>query len=380
MILNINFNNSLIPITYSTSPISDENGHSIIAGAVPLYLPLKNRQLIYEALANLGDKSTINLIPQPATSLIAYNSLAGGQALTGDILLINTIDVPSYFSFLSFNHNTGELTIEAQSPLLSPLDATTIDIIINQAKKIGFYSYNWQLDNVLLLSNKDMEHDFLQSTISTLPVISSDVDNPYQGLIRVVSSSLQDRISAIYPHDFYIEKYDQEKNTSHLELIPFASEVLALDVLGKYTMANFPVDSTYNLSKSKNQVLFKIYEIDRETPPNDPANYSEEITELCLGVDNSYLTGSIDIIIDLLNSKLKISHSRLTNPELTMPLANIFPSRAWIPFAQNTFYPQEFQRNLQELLGNAPLDTELALAEEIQFLKYELLTLLAHLA
>lgn len=354
---------------------------SIINVALPNCITIKTRHLICQALANLYDKATINLIPQPAAALIGYNSIPDNETLTGDILVINTLESPGYFSFLSFNSNTGEITIENQSPLPPILNEMTLATIISEAKKIGLYKKYWQLANILLFSNHTEEYSFLQESFKPLPIIKGTENNIINGLVHLAQHNFLYIINIIYPNDFYIEKYNPEEETTYLELIPFASEVLELDIAKQYTIATLPLNSNYNLSPLDNEVLFKIYAIERGNPLPSTTNYYGEKFALHYSLDNINITGNIDIILDLHNSELKATHSNmLNNLGLEIPFPQVEFNQDWLLFTKSTPFPISFHDDWQDFINNTSLDMELSLEDQLQLIKYKLLTLLAHIS
>ncbi len=354
---------------------------AIINVAIPNYMSLKLRKLIKQVLNTLYTKAAINLIPYPAAALAGYNLLHKDRQLTGDILVIEGESSPGYYSFLSFSPETGEMIIETQIPLSSTGKELEI---IDQAKKLGLYHKNWHLDNVLLLSPISEIPPLDPAVFSPLPVIRSDSSSVITGLISMANLNQPPlSIKTIYPFNFYIETLNQDENAYVLELIPFDTSVLELDITGQYTIGSLPLTSPYNLSDLKNEVLFKIYEIAKGTNDLGIENFKGQEIILECPLPDTGLPDNIDIKLDLYAAELTAGYSRPdeeVNRGLNVALPQIMLNQDWLLFVNRSAFNSELNKELQNFLSHTDMTGELSLPEHLELVRYKLLTLLPYIS
>ena len=66
-------------------------------------------------------------------------------------------------------------------------------------------------------------------------------------------------ISMVYPWHFYIEKKGRDSAQAQMDLIPFDTDSLALDLSQRYKIFSFAADSKYNLADSENCLQIRVY-------------------------------------------------------------------------------------------------------------------------
>lgn len=214
-------------------------------------------------------------LPPAVTDMLSYLLAAPARFLEGDILYIRAEEQVTSAQLLTILLNKGEII--AEKPVIMQNSASSLaedvscfwqEQLIPYAAEYGLYKDGvWNLDQILLKAADD-DIDLIKSIIdqakipvSVIPAINQlEISNklPAGYHARQVFNS----VLIIYPKHFYIEKKPAISDQPSLELIPFASENLVLNINQRCKIFSFPADSEYNLADDKNFLRCKIYEQD----------------------------------------------------------------------------------------------------------------------
>lgn len=362
--------------------------------STPNYIGINAKRLLINSLSQVFKNTKINLVPEPVAAIIGQTMVNKHTSLDGDILVIDMDGSSINFSFLTLFSDRQEIMMESSFQVILD-DFTEIEKlnlfldqnIRNEARKLGIYSNNiWKLDDIILVgeNSHDKEvYEFFNNYFSPLRVtLAQDANlNIVKGLATWPDSP-DIATKLIYPFDFYIKKYNTESTSFTLDLIPFDTVNLDLDIKGKYTLCSLPLKSHYNLSTDKNLVKFMIYEISKDTPVEDIEMFSGEEIEVQVDLSNDELIDFIDIEFDLYNWELMVSYTQANyevNKTDSFDNYLVGQNLAWLDFAED-IYNQELKTDLELFLNNTDISSELTLDEHLELVKFKLLALLQYIS
>ena len=201
--------------------------------------------------------------------LLTYLQARPSVSMAGDILYIQAKEKAIFIQLLTLLHERKELI--AEKPLVIATDSGSHQLqglfrrkeLLSYAAQHGIYADGlWNVNEILLNAPRDLNQEIIIGppqgiTITTItdgrtnaPAIS--VDNPGRQVFE--------KILMIYPKHFYIEIIPQGAETRPLELIPFATENLVLDLTRRYKIFSFSANGKYNLAGEDQSLSVKIYE------------------------------------------------------------------------------------------------------------------------
>lgn len=354
--------------------------------SIPNYFGLNARHILIKSLNKIYPHTKIYLVPEPVAALVGYTMGNEEPKLEGDILIIDVGEGTSDFSFLTFSSDLKEIILETQLQIeLDNISTTEIDYIINKAKKLGLYDYTgWKLDNILLLGESpEIERVgyWGANLFAPLPVIQAEDKtlNIVKGLAiwpNIINSQVN--IKTIYPFNFYIQSSTNDTYT--LEPLHFDTATLELDISSQYTICSLPLNSPYNLSNKEDTAIFKIFEAEAENAVNRDNFRGQEIV-LNLEIPNNIQDQNIDIILDFNTAKLMTNYTVSAHElqPILKPLTNLETNKDWLLFA-NQDNNLQLTQDVTSFLSEINLSSPLLLDEQLELLKYKLLTLLNYIA
>lgn len=180
----------------------------------------------------------------------------------------------------------------------------------SKAVNLGLYQNSkWQLDYVLLLGGASQTRgiqDLIAELCPGVTIISPDDRdlNVVKGLCTQ-NKNTNLSIKCIYPFNFYIEKFDYNRNDFLLEKIPFDTSNLELDIKSRYKLTSFPADSNYNLAPNPDNALFRIYEVAEEDPNAHVERFKDQDLILQIESPRELLPDNINVYLNMAASTLE---------------------------------------------------------------------------
>lgn len=214
----------------------------------------------------------------------------------------------------------------ALGPLWERLDSYVKTVLQPRVQSLGLYdSQGWRFDHILLLGGASHTPGVLQRIkrlFPGVPVWHGQTDQSYEAVGNCLWSSGSRRLYTVCPFKFYIEKKSlSEERGRQLELIPFDTANLELDLTGTYRIFSLPVQSDYNLASSPGDVEIKIYALPDQTNAIQPEKVSGQ--NMVLHWQEAYYNGAevVHIDFDLASSQLLVN---FTNNLPGCPEAELF--------------------------------------------------------
>ncbi|NLB52849.1 MAG: hypothetical protein GX808_07910 [Syntrophomonadaceae bacterium] len=296
-----------------------------------------------KALCAAFKLNRVEWLPASVRTLLFYLLENPSSLVDGNILFININKQKINVQLLSIITGKGEIIAEKQETF--PYDEVSClpEKLMSYAVELGIYKKGlWDIDFILLVTDEEKD-DFIDKLMTkswnTMPIlsISDKLQTKLQELTDRYSGPTFNSVLVVYPRRFYIEKAGTETETTQLEFIPFASDLLAMNITQRYKIFSFAAKSQYNLSWRDDLLRIKIYEkpIDSTNDNSDLKLVLEETREINknhliniylnlprkrLEVDCSLLSASDNILQELHKSQQSgydfIKESQLLNTQL----------------------------------------------------------------
>lgn len=304
----------------SQLPDIHENAVESATISIPNYIGIPARHRLITALQLVFTEAETHLLPKPLSALLGYQALHPQPVLDGDVLLIDIDGGSPHFSFISSAGPGGQWTLETQIRMgqEANLESLVETSVKPRAASLGLYDrQGWHLNHILLLDQGYGDAKLLHSLEALIPGVAlcrGHIDRPYAAVGNCMWQAIKNHLCVIYPFKFYLERNSPDEPGHEVELIPFDTANLELDLTGRYCIASLPVASDFYRGDS-DHVDIKIYQL----PSDSPEVALESITDhdLVLHWREPYYgeAGLLDIEFDVSTSQLFVNfNSALLNP------------------------------------------------------------------
>ena len=208
-------------------------------------------------------------LPAGVVELLTYLQSDPSAAMKGDVLYLQVGARSVFVQLLTLFPERKEII--AERPLVIALDSV-FDLgsdlfqhgkLLSYAAGHGIYADGmWDINEILLNAPDNLNREMIADLPDGIN-ITTIIDE--QELPPAVSPAGHDgrifkNILAIWPKLYFIETASGGAEAKQLELIPFASENLVLDVSQRHKIFSFPAGGKYNLADDDQSLLIRIYE------------------------------------------------------------------------------------------------------------------------
>jgi molecular chaperone DnaK (HSP70) len=203
-------------------------------------------------------------------------------------------------------------------PIFKRLQTYIDEVLKFRAKKLGLFDgQRWLMDYILLLggsARSQAVQALIKEKIPGVPLICpEDLDfNVVRGLCtwsNLLGKSAGS-FKCIYPFQFYIEKFEQDKQACALELIPFDTANLELDVNGRYKIFSFSLPSPYNLAADSDSIRLRVFELAEEDDIKSLERFQDQELALQLDIPQETDSETMELYLNLALSRLEVNLSR----------------------------------------------------------------------
>lgn len=296
-------------------------GHDTFSGAevdkgvirtilAPLFQMQTGRALPLELLEEK------NLSPSNRHLLLALLRLAEAAKIEISVHHHAAVSLAEIFPELTLTLPVDQsLFTTALNPLWQRLDSYLQTVLQPQARSLGLFDHRgWKLDHILLLGGASLTLGLcsrLEDFFKGVPIHLKNIDKPYQAVGDCCwDADRGESIYTIYPFHFYIEKQADQPDSRHqLELIPFDTANLELNLTQSYRIFSVLPLSPYNLASEPDHLEIKIYELSSESVDKTLERFSGQEVILHYRGSNYNSDEAVHIDLDLSSSQLIVNYS-----------------------------------------------------------------------
>lgn len=201
----------------------------------------------------------------------------------------------------------------ALKPLWQRLDSYLQTVLQPQARSLGLFDHSgWKLDHILLLGGASYTpgvRSRLEDFFKGVPIHHVHIDKPYGAVGNCRWDAGQGKsVYTIYPFHFYIEKRADHPGGKHqLELIPFDTANLELNLAESYRILSVPPLPPYNLASEPDHLEIKIYELSGESDDKTLERFSGREVILHYRASDYSRDETVHIDLDLSSSQLFVN-------------------------------------------------------------------------
>jgi hypothetical protein len=275
--------------------------------SVPGNWTLRARKALLKLIEEILGLEEAKIIPQPLALTAGYNRRHRSQVLRGDIMIIQGTESSPDFALLSSSETAG-IVLETQ--FRGDFSRARQELAAHGYRD----SSGWRLDYVLVMdqsfSSLQLE-EFLSTLAGETEVICQSEKDfaAAEGLFGSWDGTTLDpsnRLSLIYPYDFYFVSDESIPASAGLRRIPFDTANLELAYDGIYRLTSLDYEHFDHGDRESARVKFSIYELPAGCqPPQDMALIR---AQQVLDIDSSRgdLPLQLVVILDMAAASLRL--------------------------------------------------------------------------